>query len=117
MTDIKPQIQTAIDELKDVSSLSPQDASQKLVQLSVLYSSLSTELANAAYWYNLKLKQVMDDQEKKNVAAAKIEAQASREFDNLLKLQALEKSMVEIIRSLKLLIRVSEKDYQFSKLQ
>ena len=114
---LSEQIKSKIAELKNLTNLHPQDAAQKLVELTILFSSLSQEVAGAHYWFNVLLNEILEKQEKKNATAAKIKAQASDEYKTLLELQGLASATEEIIRSLKILIRTSERDYQFKSNQ
>ena len=109
---IKEQIQTAIDELKNLTDLHPQDAAQRLLELSILNASLNSELANLVFAYNKIYREILDSQEKKSVAAAKIQAESSDYFREMNELKALSASIQEIMRAMKILIRVSENDFK-----
>ena len=84
----------------------------ELVELSLLNASLNEKLAGSLFAYNQIYRDILDDQEKKNVAAAKIQVEASDYFREVSELKALSASLQEIMRSIKILIRTSENDYK-----
>jgi len=115
---IRQIIQETSDELRtQIDLLEPPAASRKLIELSALYSSLNRHCAEKDYAYRLKLKEVMDSQEKRNIAQAKIDAESTVEYKELNEVLNERKSLEDLIRSLKLFIKANQTDYQFGRNQ
>ena len=101
---------TSIEIHDHLDLLDPSTASRKLVELASLGSSLNAFIAVKDKICRQNLNMIMRGQEKRNVAAARIELEATDDFNDLneAKLQAV--ALTELIRSLKYFCRANQED-------
>lgn len=115
---IREIITEVSNELRDnLDMLEPIVISKKLIMLSSLFSSLNAHIAKFDAECRYKLNEIYKKQEKKSVAAAKVEMEALpewREFNDA-KLQAI--ALTGLIQSLKLFIRTNQLDWNNQKIQ
>lgn len=106
------------DELNEINSKKDElDAfwlSEKLVNLSVLYGNLTQHIAEAENAYHKLLQLTLDTYPDIKFNRAESICKASDEYLKYRKALALEKSVVETIRSIKKFIRLREQDQQQS---
>lgn len=106
------------EEINDINShkdnYDPAYLSEKLITLSVLYSNLTSHLADmdSAYYKLLQLTLDTYPNEKYNRIEAKV--RASEEWLKLKKAQGLEKSLIECIRSIKKYIKIKTNEQESS---
>lgn len=110
---MEQQIKQAIEEIQNYKDLMDcEQASNKLNELSVLHSSLTSEIAKAQNVFDVKLNEIMDECD--SVSLAKVRANATIEHYELDRLVKLEKSLVECIRSLKIWIKIRVNEWNNS---
>jgi hypothetical protein len=106
------------DEINQIHKESDQwDAvlcAQHLVALSVYYSNLNRHLADLESAYHKFYKFTLDSFPEQSAAKLKIIIEASDEYERLNKARRLERSLVEIIRSLKRYTKAKENEYSAS---
>jgi Holliday junction resolvase-like predicted endonuclease len=88
-------------------------ASIKLNELTVLHARLTSIIAERQHAYLVKLDETMTDNDL-SVSKAEVKAKASKEYGEYLEAINLEKSTIEIIRALKLFIRIRQKEEEIS---
>jgi len=86
--------------------------SEKLVELTMLHSSLSSKIAEFQVAYNRLLDMALIEHPDWSAKRAEISAKAGDEFELLIKSIHLEKSLIEEIRSLKTYIKIREREFQ-----
>lgn len=93
--------------------MTPLIASDKLMELTVYHSSLTSKIAEANHNYNVKLAETLKDD--LPVSKAEIISKASEEYRTLDEYIRFQKSLEECIRSLKIFIRSMQDDYNLTK--
>lgn len=88
---------------------------ENIAELAQLMTRINQELANRQWVYNLKVKLSYENLEKKSVAQAQMEARASQEWKDLQDCIAIEKSVIEMIRSLKHLLKAMKDEESTSQ--
>jgi hypothetical protein len=85
----------------------------KIALLSSYMARITQEVASRQSAYNRRLNEELKRLDGKSVASAKVEAEASKEYVDLLQAKALRESTVEAIRGLKYLAKalVDEEKY------
>lgn len=106
---------SGIDVEKLVSQSNVVAIGQNIAELAQCMARVNQEVAKRRAGYNLCLNEHLTALGGKSVAGAKIAAEASVEYAELLKAMALKESVVEQIRGLKYLARSMNEDEQFSK--
>lgn len=101
-------------KLKSTAQLTPQTASQYLVELSAYFGNISEEIQKREFDYNTALLEIIK-RDKMTVARAKIEAQVSAEYRELQTAKGQKEMVLELIRSLKYLLRTMADEYAVSK--
>lgn len=96
-------------------NLDPYAASEELVKLSVEYASLVSRLAEAEVAYNRKMREYYEAHPELPANKINIHAKGGELYGVLRKLQAEEKGMLEIIRSLKKFVRIKEQEMETSR--
>src|SRR3990167_9045154 len=106
---IRQMIVSRSEELRGVTELSPQRVAEILIELSSLLASLNAHIAEKKYLYNVLLDMKLTEL---GVASkAKISAQATLEYKDLLEAELQEKALVETIAAAKYLIRSHEREW------
>ena len=100
--------------LRDVAELGPGKASEELVELASLLSSLNAEIADKQWIFNTKKQMCLD--EHKSAAKAKIYAEASQEWKDYIDRVMQKEAVEELLRAVKYYLRSAEAEYrEFSK--
>lgn len=92
------------------TDLSPLRAGELLAQLSSLLGNVTEALATVEMAYNIKMAEIL--KENPVVAKARIIAQTTKEYENLLRIGGYERTVLEMIRSLKYLIKIKMEEYR-----
>lgn len=100
--------------LINASQLTPKEASETIVELSALMGNITEEIQKREFDYNTALLELLK-KEKMTVARAKIEAQVSAEYGELQTAKGQKEMTLELIRSLKYLLRIMESEFEVSK--
>ena len=90
--------------------LDPITASKKLVELASLGSSLNAFIASKDKICRQNLNMIMRGQEKRNVGAAKVELEATDDFNDLSEAKLQWIALTELIRSLKYFVKANSDD-------
>ena len=98
----------------NLDQLDPHSAAENLVKLSVEYASLVSKLAEAEVAYNRKMREYYEAHPELPANKVNIHAKGGELYGVLRRLQAKEKGMVEMIRSLKRFVRVKEEEFRQS---
>ena|SRR3990167_6834554 len=101
---------TSLEIHDNLDLLSPETAARKLVDLASLGSSLNAFIAAKDKICRQNLNMIMRGQEKRNVAAAKIELEATEDFNDLNEAKLQADALGELIKSLKYFVRANERD-------
>lgn len=91
-------------------SLEPQRASEILIKMSALYGNILDETKKRQMVYNKVLLKLYDREMKAN--CAKVIAEASVEYEELLEAKNLKEVTTEITRALKYFLREKEKEFR-----
>lgn len=110
---IRELVDQKVEKLRDIDSLSAQDIAQESIELSSLWASVNKELIDRTMWYNEKRKMMLE--EYKVAAKAKIHAEASPEYRQMLEAEAYSKSIQEMIRTTKKYTAIAESAMRESK--
>ena len=94
--------------LRNVEQLGPGKASEELVELCSLLSSLKKYVVEKNYWYNIQRQNMLKEHGKG--VLAKIHAEASAEWKDWQEAKAQEEALEELIRSIKYYLRGAEKE-------
>lgn len=86
--------------------LCPARAAEILTEISALYGNVLDEVRIRQMAYNRVLKSIYDEEPKAN--RAKLKAEITQEFEDLLEVRGTEKLTIEMIRSLKYYLREKE---------
>lgn len=92
--------------------LTPSEAAEALARLSSLYGNVLRELSAAEIAYNHVLMECLNRHEKANRAT--IEAKTTPEYTRLHQAKSEEKVVVELIRSLRHLVRVKTEEMRLT---
>lgn len=112
---IREEINRITNEIKSKRDMmTPMIASDRLMELTVWHSSLTAHISEFQFKYNKKLSSILETDEKLPISKAEIIAKASDEYKQLDEALRLEKSLVEIIRSLKIWIKSRAEEYHIS---
>lgn len=99
--------------LRNVDQLGPDKASEELVALSSLLSSLNKEIVEAQYWYNIKRQELL--KEHGTAAKAKIYAEASEEWKQWQDRVQQKDAIVELIRAIKYYLTNAKEEYMHTR--
>lgn len=99
---------------KDKGNYDPALIAEKLVNLSVLYANLTEKIAEFESQYIALVGMAQEKDPDRPYAKVEAEAKNTQEYFRLRKAQALEKALVECIRSLKKYLKVKEGELQSS---
>lgn len=99
-------------KLVDAKDLAPVDAAQMLVELTALTGNIHEEIVGRGNQYRIKLADLVEKYG--SVAKAKVIAQASPEYGDLVQATAYLEMASEMIRSLKVFIKSKEEERRFS---
>lgn len=109
---IREKIATHAKRLEIVDNLMPPEASQILVELSSLLSSVNAEITKYHYAYNQKKLEIF--KESKTAAEAKIKAEATQEWQQWQERVQTGESVTMMVQSLKYLLRRMEEEVKHS---
>lgn len=101
-----------IEKLRDIDSLSIREIAKEAIELSSLWASVNKELIDRTMWYHEKRKMMLE--EYKVAAKAKIHAEASPEYRQMIEAEAYSKSLQEMIRTCKRLVSLKESELRES---
>lgn len=93
----------------------PSRAGDLVAQLSSLLGNVNVALNGVQMIYNKKLAEILIDQ--KTVTKARIIAETSEEYEALLDLKGIREMVMEMIRSMKILVKIKLEEYRESKWQ
>ena len=110
---IKQLVDVKIAKLREVDSLSPQEIAQESIELSSLWASINKEFVDRKMAYNIKLKELLIEHE--TAPKAKIYAESTDEFREVLEVEAYSKSVQELIRTTKKATALAEQELKESK--
>ena len=105
---IREMITERSEECRKIDELGPKRASEILVELSSLLSSLNRETTEAHYWLNLKRVELL--KEHKTVARAKMVSESLAEWKDWADRVTQGEAVEEMIRSLKYFLRAAERE-------
>ena len=111
-TTIKQLVDTKIAKLRSVDALSPQEIAQESIELSSLWASINKEFVDRKMAYNIKLKELLIEHE--TAPKAKIYAESTDEFREVLEVEAYSKSVQELIRTTKKATALAEQEMRES---
>ena len=115
---IRTIISEVSSELRDnLDLLDPITASKKLVMLASLKSSLNAYIARYDEVCRKKFYEILQSQEKRNVASAKVELEATDEAIELNAAKLQNDALKELIASLKYFVKANQDDYFNQKIQ
>lgn len=101
---LRELVDARIAEFSDIDSLGPTEVAKKLVELSAIWASINKECSDRLFYYKVKANMCLKDHN--GVAAgAKVEAEASPEFQSWLEAETYKKSVQEVIRAVKYYLR------------
>ena len=109
---MKDKINELRDEL-ETTEIHPTRACEIAVRLSAYWANINEQLVEREMIYNRELEYFM--KKYPTVASAKITAQATESYKNLLEYQALDKSCLNMIRALNKLVRRKELEASTSR--
>lgn len=95
--------------------LSPESCAEKLVVLSTYYANLNKHIADLQDKFYRFHAMTMDLNPEMSAAKLKVIVQASDEYRRKNEAERLEKSLIEVIRSLKRYVRIKEGEWESSK--
>ena len=110
---IRDIIRLKSETLREVEKIGPQKASEELVNLSSLLSSLNAYISDKNYAYNVKYQDLL--LEHTVAAKAKIHAEASLEWKELDAAKMQKEALKELIGSLKYYCRAAEEEKRISR--
>lgn len=108
MSTIRELIDQKIAKLRNVDTLGPAELAQESIELSSLWSSVNLEIVNRRMAYNEVLALALE--EHKTPPKAKIIAESTKEYRAWLEAEAYSKSVLELIRTTKRLVALSEQE-------
>lgn len=94
-----------------------QSLARLVVNLSSLYANLTDRIADFETAYCLKLAEIEKNNQEKPYNKIEMESKILLEYQQLRKAQALEKAVIQIIRSSNRLIDLKEKEMHLAKYQ
>lgn len=94
--------------LRDVDKLGPARASEELVELASLLSSLNAEIAEKHFILNQKKIELL--QEAKSVSKAKMMAEATTEWKDFIDRVMQREALEELLRAVKYYLRAAERE-------
>src|SRR3990167_884721 len=103
---IRDMVDAKVVKLRSVDSLSPQEIAQECIELSSLWASVNVEIVDRKMAYNIKLKELLIEHE--TAPKAKIYAESTEEYRQVLEVEAYSKSVLEMIRATKRMVSLSE---------
>ena len=109
---IRDMVDEKVAKLRSVDSLSPQEIAQESIELSSLYASINKEFVDRKMVYNEVRKNLMI--EHGTASKAKIFAEATPEYKELLETEAYSESVLELIRACKKHSALMEKELRES---
>ena len=110
MKTIRELIQEKSALLREVDKLGPTKASEELVELASLLSSLNAEIVEKHFILNQKKVELL--QEAKSVSKARMLSEATIEWKEWIERVMQQKALEELIRTLKYYLRASEREYK-----
>lgn len=114
-TDVVHNYISSINPEKLADTGDVQTTGEHIAKLAQFLTRTNQELANRQWVYNLKVKLSYEGLEKKSVALAKMESESSQEWKDLRDCIAVERSIIEMIRSLKFLLRGMSDEYKHTQ--
>jgi len=108
MKTIRDLIKSKSELLRDIDKLGPATASEELVQLASLLSSLNAEIVEKQFILNQKKVELLA--EAKSVAKAKLLAEATTEWREWFERISQRDALEELIRSVKYFLRSAESE-------
>jgi len=116
MPTIRDIIYKEIDEVnKEKDQFDPVLCAEKLVVLSTYYANLNKHIADLQDKFYRFHAMTMDLNPEMSAAKLKVIVQASDEYQRKNEAERLEKSLIEVIRSLKKYVRIKEGEYEASR--
>lgn len=109
MKNLREMISDYQNEIKN-TDLQPDRAADILKELSALYGNVLDEVRRRTMDYNKLLVTFYDNEEKAN--RARLKAEATEEYEDLLRAKDTDKLTLEMIRALKYLLRAKENEYR-----
>ena len=113
MPTLRELIKQKSEECRHPDQLGGHRASELLVELSSLLSSLNTHLGERLYWLNIKKVECL--KEFGSAARAKIYAEGSNEWREFSEAKLQQEALIELVRSLKFYLRNLEVEQRESK--
>ena len=114
MKSIRETIKEKSELLRSVDILGPGKASEELVELASLLSSLNAEIVEKQFILNQKKVELL--QEAKSVAKAKLLSEATNEWREFMERVMQREALEELLRATKYYLRFSERELnEFSK--
>ena len=110
MSTIREIIKEKSERLRDISNIPPMEASESLVELSSLLSTLNAYISDKQFMVNQKRASLL--QEAKSVAKARLLTEATTEWKEWFEAVMQRDAMLEMIRALKYHIRGLENEYK-----
>lgn len=95
----------------------PHVLAKSVVNLSCLYANLTEKIVDFEQAYNVKLSWIQAQDMEKPYNKVEVESKITEEYHQLKKAQALEKSVIQTIRSSNRLIDLKEKEMTIAKYQ
>lgn len=99
---------------ENIKTLSPDELSENLVELSSLYANFSEGLTGLEQVYAQKKLEFLTGEKKISVAEATLYSETTPEYKEFAEARRLEKALVEVIRSIKVRIRLLGSEYEVS---
>lgn len=93
--------------------ITPSRAGELVAQLSSLLGNVNVALNSLQMVYNKKLAEILKEQ--KTVTKAHIIAETTKEYEQLLDLKGIREMVMEMIRSMKILVKIKLEEYREAK--
>ena len=106
MKTIRDLIKEKSELLRDIDKLGPATASEELVQLASLLSSLNAEIVEKQFILNQKKVELLE--EAKSVAKARMLAEATPEWKEFMERIMQREALEELLRAVKYYLRAAE---------
>jgi len=114
-TTIRGEVNLILNEIKAKrDQMTPMSAGDKLMELTVYHSSLTAQISDLQFKYNQKLAELIQGDEKLPISKATIIAEATKEFKLLDEAIRFEKTLIQVLQSLKLWIRTRQSEMTYS---
>lgn len=113
MTTIRDMVRKLQIEIRETADMPPHRASEILVELTALYANVIDEVRESEFAYNAVLLSHLDGEEAAN--RAKIRAQNTDAYRRMRLAKDTDKTVVELIRSLKTVVRARQEEMRLSR--